>query len=240
MTLASMSYVTLPYFLSSEEDEGETVLRIPPDVYTLDGFRRWVHGQDFPEKLKAHYIQGNIYIDMAQESIQTHVLVKTAVFQTLPNLMDEENLGEFYTDGVLLTNRQAQVSNNPNGVAVLWATIEAGRVRYIKQKGVETEIQGTPDWVMEIVSNSSVHKDKRHLRSAYHAAKIPEYWLIDARGEDIKFQILQWRKSGYVPASIKDGWQHSKVFGHDFQLTRQQNRRGAWKYTLLVNPERGS
>ena len=73
---------------------------------------------------------------------------------------------------------------------------------------------------MEIVSNSSVVKDTRDLRAAYHAAGIREYWIIDARGAEIRFQILHWRKSAYFTAPRADGWQRSRVFSRWFELTR--------------------
>ena len=50
---------------------------------------------------------------------------------------------------------------------------------------------------MEIVSPSSVSKDKKHLRECYYRAGIPEYWLIDARGEDVEFDILRRGEEKY-------------------------------------------
>ncbi len=88
--------------------------------------------------------------------------------------------------------------------------------------------------MLEIVSNSSVSKDKRKLRQAYHQAGIREYWLIDARGDELEFQILHWRKKGYLAAPRQDGWQRSQVFGRSFQLSRTRDRRGNWRYELAV------
>ena len=144
--------------------------------------------------------------------------------------------GEFYTDGVLITNEDAGVSNNPDGVAVLPATIKARRVRFLRRKGMEMAIEGSPDWVMEIVSESSVRKDTKELRAAYHKARIPEYWLIDARDDDLSFQILHRRRKHYVAAPAQDGWIESKVFGKLFKLTRRRTARGAWIYSLQVKP----
>lgn len=232
MSAAPASYLTLPNLFLGEGCHDGDSLRIPASVCTLSGFRRWVHSGELPEKLRTHFIRGTVYLDMSEESIQSHVFVKVGIFATLIPLMREEDLGEFYTDGILLTNKKASVSNNPDGLAALWKTIESGRVRFLLRKGKEREIQGTPDWVMEIVSDSSVAKDTKQLRKAYHQAGISEYWLIDARGEEVKFQILYRRKSRYVAAPVKDGWQHSRVFGRDFRLMRQRNRRGAWTYVL--------
>jgi Uma2 family endonuclease len=228
----AVSYVWLPDSLPEVMRGKDGVLRISPDAHTLAGFRRWVHSAAFPEKLRCHFIRGTIYLDMTQESIDTHVAVKGAVFRTLLNQVFDNDLGEFYPDGVLLTNKAAQVSNNPDGIAALWSTLESGRLRYVHKKGKAVELQGTPDWVMEVVSDSSVKKDTQQLRRAYHQARIPEYWLIDARGDEIAFQILHWRKSGYVAAVTEDGWHLSRVFDRAFRMERERNRLGSWAYTL--------
>jgi Uma2 family endonuclease len=93
---------------------------------------------------------------------------------------------------------------------------------------------GTPDWVLEVVSDSSVEKDTEQLREAYHRAGIPEYWLIDAWGDKIDFTILIHRKPGYGAAQVKNNWQRSKVFGRDFCLTRKEDEFGLWEYTLAL------
>ena len=73
------------------------------------------------------------------------------------------------------------------------------------------EVVGTPDWLLEIVSQTSVAKDTKRLRRQYHRAGVSEYWLIDARGEDIDFQILLWTESDYAGAPERKGWQRSRV-----------------------------
>jgi hypothetical protein len=75
------------------------------------------------------------------------------------------------------------------------------------------------------------------LREKYHRANVSEYWLIDARGPKIDFQILLHEPTGYVPAPKRAGWQLSRVFGRSFRLTRRRDRLGSWEYTLHVKPE---
>lgn len=208
-------------------------LRIPARAHTLPGFRAWVFSDEFPEKLRATYLSGEVYLDLSKEEIRTHAAVKAEVFGVLWNLNQTIDFGDIYV-GVRVTNQDAEVSNNPDGVAVLWESLDSGRVTYVAKNDRELEIAGSPDWLLEIVSDGSVVKDTQELRAAYHRARIPEYWLIDARGPEIRFQILLWRKSGYVAASVRNGWQHSRVFGRSFRLTRRRDRRGAWKYRLLV------
>lgn len=176
---------------------------------------------------------------MSNEDPECHVGVKTETDRTLTNLNREVRLGKYYGDGVLLTNEAAGISNNPDAVFLLGKSIRLGRVRLIPREGKQgayKEIEGIPDWILEVVSDSSVQKDTEKLRDAYHRAGIPEYWLIDARGEEINFQILHWRKTGYVAATRRDGWQRSRIFGRSFRLDRVRDEFGLWEYTLHVQP----
>ena len=91
--------------------------------------------------------------------------------------------------------------------------------------------------LLEIISDSSVDKDTRDMRQRYHRAGVSEYWLIDARGEEIDFQILVRRRTRYVAVSPKDGWYHSPLFGRSFRLERRRNRVGRWQYKLHVKAD---
>jgi Uma2 family endonuclease len=145
-----------------------------------------------------------------------------------------------YVDGLLLTNPDAGVSNNPDALFFTYSSLEGRRVRPVPMKGSEhkhRELEGSPDWVLEVVSDSSVKKDFDDLREAYHRAGIPEYWIVDARGDDIVFQILLRRKNGYVAAVNREGWQRSKVFGSSFRLERKLNEYGLWEFTLHVRDD---
>ncbi len=212
----------------------QILLRITPSAHTLKGFRAWVLSEEFPEKLRVTFLNQEIYLDMSQEDLENHSSVKVEIYRGLENLNREVDWGKLYADGVLVSNEEADVSNNPDGVAVFWVSLEANLVRLVPSKNRYMEIEGSPDWILEVLSDSSVGKDTKKLREAYHRARIREYWLVDARGPDLLFQILHWRKSGYVAAPVKDGWQYSKVFGRNFRLVREPARRGLWKYTLLV------
>ena len=194
----------------------------------------WVLSDACPEKLPVMFLSGEIYIDMSKEEIRTHASVKTAVAGAMFNLNREVDWGDLFINGVLVTNVGADVSNNPDMLAVFWESLEKNLVHYVTHDKRDVEILGSPDWALEIVSNSSVKKDYEQLRHAYHRAGIREYWIIDARGDDIRFLILHWRKSGYAAAAQHDGWVRSRVFQREFRLTRKRDRRGAWKYTLDV------
>ena len=208
---------------------------IPTRALTLDGFRDWATSEDFPQHIRAAFIDREVFIDMSNEEPQTHVGVKTEITRVLATLVRDLKMGKFYADGLLVSNEDASVSNNPDALFFTVESLRSGRVRLIAKKDEEDryrEIEGTPDWVLEVVSDGSVQKDTAKLREAYHRAGITEYWLIDARGEEIHFQILHHRKNGYAAASQRDGWQRSRVFGRSFRLDRQRDALGLWEYTL--------
>lgn len=213
-------------------------LVVPPAAMTMEGFREWATGDDFPERVRVTYFrEEEILLDMSNEEINSHVAVKTEVGRVLATLVKVESLGKFYCDGVLLTNVAAGVSNNPDSLFLSRDTIESGRAKLIPRLGAEhlyRELEGTPDWILEVVSDSSVAKDKTRLREAYHTAGIPEYWLVDARDDGaLSFQILTRRKSTYAAATPDaEGWQRSRVFGRHFRLERQRDDFGLWEYTL--------
>lgn len=224
-------------------DIDEAGICVPPTAYTLEGFRAWAKSDDFPEHGRFAFIGGRLYIDLTMEEIETHNKVKTEVSRVIANINVREDLGQFYSDGVLITNADAGVSNEPDAAFVLWESLRKGRVRAIPREGHQgqyVEIEGSPDWMMETVSASSVKKDTRWLPEHYHRAGIREYWLIDARGDELSFQILVYTPEGYVPAPRKNGWQYSPVFRRWFRLERLRDRMGLWKYVLRVRKDMAS
>ncbi len=225
-------------FAGDQRDDA-TPIRVPARAATFAGFRAWVTSDEFPEKLRASFINRELLIDMSPEELETHNKVKAAVDRVLGTLIDSLDLGEFYVDGVQVTNEAAELSTEPDATFVTWASFEEGRVRLTERKDQQDqyiELVGTPDWLLEVVSRSSVKKDTEWLRDAYHRAGIPEYWLIDARFEEVSFQVLRHRRGGYVRVKPRDGWHRSPTFGRFFRLSRRRNRQGRWTYTLEVKP----
>jgi Uma2 family endonuclease len=215
----------------------QLMLRMPTSATTLDGFRAWTVSEDFPKRGRISFLGEELFIDMSPEELETHAKVKEAVCRGISNLNEELDLGEFYPDRSLVTNGTVDLSTEPDGVFVRYETSEAGRVQLVARRDVEgqfMELTGAPDWVLEVISRYSVGKDTEDLRSKYFRAGIPEYWLIDARGADILFQILTRRRSDYAVVRPRGGWHKSSVFPASFRLERQRNRVGRWKYQLLM------
>ena len=174
---------------------------------------------------------------MSPESIESHNKVKTAVTAAVFNIVERRNLGEVYSDRTLLTHPGAGFSTEPDLCFATWETLTSRRLRFKpRAQRVEEakELVGTPDLVVEIVSDSSVHKDLRSLRGAYARAGIPEYWLIDARASRIEFTVLRLTSGKYSPGAPVGRPQPSRVLGAKFRLTRAKNPAGNWTYRLTT------
>jgi Uma2 family endonuclease len=216
-------------------------LSIPAHAHTLTGFRAWVTGDSFPERARVSFLDEEIIINRSPEELETHSKVRSEIGCVLLGLNKKTKMGEFYPNGTLVTNPAANLSTEPDATFLTWSTLESGRARLVPRTGKEgqfIEIEGTPDWVLEIVSDDSVGKDRRQLRDQYHRAGVPEYWLLDARRTDIDFQVLVRETSCYAPTSERDGWLASPLFGRRFRLVRQRGRMNLWEYTLQVKPLR--
>jgi len=96
------------------------------------------------------------------------------------------------------------------------------------------ELEGAPDMVLEVVSQSCVQKDTVVLRDLYWRAGIREYWLVDVRVEKLRFDILSRGGRGYLTVRKSSGWAKSAVFGSSFRLTQKSDRLGYPEYTLTV------
>jgi Uma2 family endonuclease len=212
----------------------EDRVMVPRSALDHDGYRAWVKSDEYPERLRTTYVAGDVLVEMTPESIQAHNQVKGALTAALVDFVRERDLGEVYPDGALVTNEEARLSCEPDLSFISWKTFEDGRVRLIERATGEDyiELVGSPDLVVEIVSDSSVKKDTRLLLDAYARAGIREYWLIDARSSAIRFQILTLQSGRLVARGNPDEPQRSDVLGVSWQLTRVRNRAGRFTYTL--------
>ena len=214
---------------------------VPASARTLDGFRAWATSEDFPERGRFSFLDGEVFIDMSPEELETHNKIKVEIGRVLPGINKSAKLGQFYADRALLTNVAGNLSTEPDAMFATWETLESKRLRMVPQKKDEEqslELEGTPDWVLEIVSDSSVRKDTKLLRKQYFLAGVSEYWLVDARGEEIDFQMLVRGATDFEPVVGQKGWLASPLFKRRFRLTRQRDRLNLWDYTLEVKPRR--
>jgi Uma2 family endonuclease len=228
-----ISYIQGRLFI--ETNRHQQLVEVPHSGMTLEEFRSWVNSEDYPQRGRITYVKGKLIIDMSPERIDSHNKIKTEIVQVMARLVQSERLGEFYSDRAWIIHRGAGVSNEPDAAFAAWETLKSGKLAPTVERPDDDrfELVGAPDWVCEIVSDSSEKTDTRTLVKAYHKAGIAEYWLIDAREEEIEFQILVWRKARYVPVEPQDDWHASPLFQREFQLVRRRNEIGRWDYELL-------
>ena len=205
-------------------------------IKDLESFRRWAKSPDLPRHGWFSYLASEVWVDVSLEELFTHNRIKTAFSSVLAKLVRSEQRGYFFSDRTLLSNVDADLSTEPDGAFVSFASIEQGTLKLVEDKkgAGYVELEGTPDMVLEIVSESSVRKDAEVLRELYWTAGIPEYWLVDVRREPIRFDILRHTARAYVPTRRKDGWVKSTIFGKSFSLQTSKDRLGHPEYDLQV------
>lgn len=210
---------------------GEQV-RIPGWVVDLDSFRRWVCSDEFPEHGWFSHLHGDLWVDLSMETA-VHNQIKSEIARVLGNLTKARHLGRYFGDRMLLTNPQAGLATEPDGMFLSHAALDAGKVNLFS--GDETlEVFGTPNMVLEVVSKTSVPKDTVVLRDLYWQAGVAEYWLVDSRSEKPALDI--WRRGSrkYLSTSKQAGWVKSKVFSSAFRLQRQPGAHDLSEYSLAV------
>jgi Uma2 family endonuclease len=216
----------------------EDRVRIPSGLTDLESFRRWARSDDYPEQGRFAFLDGEFWVDLSMEQAFTHNRVKAAISSILFTLVEYLQLGYFFVDGMLLSNVEANLSTIPDAVFVAYPTLERGRVSLV-QGATEgyVELEGSPDMVLEIVSPTSERKDTVVLHELYERAKVSEYWLVDARGKDLVFNIYRLGARGYTTVRRQaGGWLKSNVFGRAFRLIQDSDPLGNPRFALSVRP----
>jgi Uma2 family endonuclease len=214
-------------------------VRLPAWVGDLESFRRWSDDEAFPETGQISFLKGDVWIDMSKEQLFSHNQVKMAIAFVLMGLVITGRKGRYFGDGAYLSNLTADVSNQPDGCFVSTTNLQQGHVRVLEGIGRgHVELEGSPDMVLEVVSDSSVEKDTLLLRQAYAEAGIREYWLVDARQEPLVFEVLRLGRRGYLASRKRSGWLYSSVFARWFRLTQRPGPDSFPEYTLEVQAEK--
>lgn len=213
----------------------EEKVRIPADIVDLESFRRWARSGEFPEHGWFSFLRGDLYVDLSMEQAFTHNRVKTKFASVMEQIIEADQSGYYFSDRMLLSNLEANLSTEPDGMFVSYDAVRKGRVVLVEgADGGYVEVAGAPDMVLEVVSDKSVHKDTKVLRELYWQAGIPEYWLVDARGKALQFEIFRRSARGYLASRKEDGRVRSRIFQRTFHFSRQIDPLGHPQYTLAV------
>jgi Uma2 family endonuclease len=210
---------------------------IPAEARDLEGFRTWARSPRFPRRGRLDYLGGDIEVDMSPEDLYTHGTLKMEVATLLYTLVVKSETGMVFSDRARISSPPADLSVEPDVVAVLWKTLNDGRLREIPSAGERPgryiELEGAPDLVVEIVSDGSVGKDLKRLPEFYAAAGVPELWIADARGSAIVFEVRTLEAGFYKKVEPdSDGWLLSPLLGLRIRLRRKRVEPDRWVYEL--------
>jgi Uma2 family endonuclease len=208
------------------EDKGT----IPGWVVDHASFRRWAYSAEYPTAGRFGYFRGRLWVDMSRER-DSHNQLRMDVLTSIGNRAGDR--GRYYTAGMMLTNTAVGFSTEPDGIFAFWDTFRSGRLRLVHGAAAD-DLEGVPDWVLEVVSPESAWKDNKELPELYWRAGIAEFWRIDPRGPDLRFDLLRYTANGYRAVRARDGWRKSDVFGAAFRLTQAADPLGHPAYALEV------
>ena len=216
----------------------EEQVEIPLNLTSLADFRRWALSDDFPDRGRIDYVSGRIEVDMSPEDFFCHGTLKTEILGVFHRCVKRGDLGHLVSDRTRVSSIEAELSAEPDVVFISHEGLESGRVRLIPkatgEPGRYVELEGAPDLVVEIVSDSSVTKDTKRLPEAYFSAGVREFWLVDARGENLVFLIHRRGDTAYAPTiADPEGFQASVVLGVGFRLDGRRDSKGNWSFDLL-------
>ncbi len=214
-------------------------VRIPAGFRDLEAFREWARSDDFPERGRIDWIGGEVEVDVSLEDLTTHGTLKTAIARRLSELVEDRNLGVVLIDSSRLSSGPGDLSSEPDVLALLKESVDAGRVRLVPKAsgpaGRFVEVEGAVDLVVECVSDSSAKKDRIELVSRYHAAGVREYWMVDGRREEIDFMLYRMAPNRYeVAPPDPQGFRSSPLLGRGVKIHRIPIGSGLVRYDLEI------
>jgi Uma2 family endonuclease len=215
----------------------EEQIEVPLTLRSLADFRRWATSDEFPETGRIDFIEGKIEVEIAPEDFFCHGTLKSEIAGVLQYRVKHGKLGHLLIDSTRISSPTADLSVEPDIVFISRETLATGRARLAPKaghrQGCYIEVEGGPDLVVEVVSDTSVVKDTRRLPAAYFRAGVREFWLADARGEESVFIIHRRGPDGFEPvAADADGYFSSVVMGCRYRLDAARDADGNWEFDL--------
>lgn len=197
---------------------------IPAWVVDHPSFLKWIRSGDVPEGPRIEYIHDEVVVDFMSERAFAHNRVKSEVCRVVSDLGERERLGTYFGDGMLWTTDQ-RFSTIPDGIFVRTETGRSGRAVLTGSDRAdhESELVGSPDLIVEVVSDHSADDDTAWFMGKYFDAGVEEYWLIDARRQPLRFTIYCRKDNGFAPVRKLSGWVKSPVLGHSFRFVETRD-----------------
>ena len=143
----------------------EDHVEIPLGIRNLFDFRQWALSEDFPQQGRIDYVAGKIEVDMSPEDLFTHGTLKSQVSSKIEQRVGELDIGHTFVAETRISSIPGDVSSEPDVVVSTFDAIDSGRVCFTPkasgEEGRYVEVEGGPDLVVEIVSDSSETKDTK-------------------------------------------------------------------------------
>ena len=148
---------------------------------------------NIPEDIRAELINGQLFY-MTTPSTQ-HQRILGRLYTIIRNYIDSKG----GTCEVLPAPFSVQLSEKDDTVVEPDITIICDT-----DKLTERGCVGAPDWVIEIVSPSSVKHDYITKLNLYNNAGVHEYWIVDAMQERIYVYDMHSSNFNLIPYTFKD------------------------------------
>jgi len=210
---------------------------IPADAHTLEGFLRWEDSSSFPQRGSIEFIAGRLFIDMAAGEIHSHETLKARVGIALGAIVSKD-VGKLYIDNVRYASSAADTGVEPDLLVCLYESVRSGRLRFVESRRDAARcmvVEGAADLVVEIVSDASVRKDTQILRERFFVAGVREYWIFDARGMRMSFELLTRSESGWREAETDaEGFRRSEVLNRRVRVERIADAIGLPDYDVRI------
>ena len=145
-----------------------------------------------PEDTRYELINGNLIMSPAPRT--NHQIILTELF------------GELYT--FVKRNKLGKVFVSPTDVHFDNETVVEPDILFISKSRekiiTEKNIQGAPDLTIEIVSQSSIHRDMVQKKALYEKFGVKEYWLVYPDEELVEIYELKNNKYKHFNTFSKD------------------------------------
>ncbi|TAK44001.1 MAG: Uma2 family endonuclease [Saprospiraceae bacterium] len=173
---------------------------------TVEEFRQMeFEGEDAYHEL----INGEIVKESGPTPL--HQKVSFLLSLSMGNFIVEKNLGNLFTAPVDVFLHE-NIHVLPDLVFV--SNANKGIIDY------KEGIMGVPELVVEIISPSSIYKDRVLKNNDYEAAGVHEYWLVDPKNQSVEVYENVDKAFQLLAFSAEAGKVHSKVLeGFELDIT---------------------
>lgn len=174
----------------------ETIIAPSPPLHLMSEaeFDAWCD-----EDIKAEYIDGEVIIMPPESTLHESGSASLGVLLGL--FVKKNDLGWVALRGAIKIRLRKNLRRCPDTIFV-----DKARLKIVK----DTLVEGSPDLVVEVVSQDSIVRDWHEKYRDYEAAGVREYWIVDQLQERLEVYRLG-RDRRFHPIELKDGKLYSRV-----------------------------